>query len=78
LALFFEKIGFNVNNFPLSAYRNYSFYTIRTDSLDRFGTQLEQRFSKLEIENMMISSDLENIVFNESEPFWCAVGYKKY
>ena len=76
-ALFLEKFGFNVNNLPLSAYRKYSFYTIRTDSLDRFGTQLEQRFSKLEIKKMMENSGLENIKFNEDEPFWCAIGYKK-
>lgn len=72
-----EKSGINVDNIPLSAYRNCSFYTMRTDSLDRFGTRLEQRFTKNEIEQMMLNSGLINIKFNESLPYWCAVGIKK-
>lgn len=31
---------------PLNAYCNKSFFIIRNDALDRFGTRLEQRFSK--------------------------------
>jgi ubiquinone/menaquinone biosynthesis C-methylase UbiE len=72
-----EKSGVNVDNIPLSAYRNCSFYTMRTDSLDRFGTRLEQRFTKNEIEQMMLNSGLINIKFNKSLPYWCAVGIKK-
>ena len=48
-----EKIGFKVDNWPLSSYRRTSFYTMRTDSRDRFGTPLEQRFSRSEILAMM-------------------------
>jgi hypothetical protein len=77
LALLLEKIGFNVERIPLSAYRNCSFYTMRTDSLDRFGTQLEQRFTKIEIEGMMKGAGLTDIKFSSSVPFWCAVGIKK-
>ena len=69
-------MGFNVRNFPLSAYRNRSFYTMCTDALDRFGTSLENRFSRDQIKFMMKQSGLERIVFSEQEPFWCAVGYK--
>lgn len=76
-SLFLDKIGINTINIPLSAYRHNSFYTMRTDSLDRFGTRLEQRFTKKQIEKMMTESGLENIVFNNSVPFWCAVGTKK-
>lgn len=72
-----ELIGVNVNNFPLSFYRNKSLYTMRTDALDRFGTRLEQRFSKNEILNMMVNAGLRDIQFNEEAPFWCAVGIKK-
>jgi len=50
---------------------------MRTDSLDRFGTRLEQRFTKNEIEQMMLNSGLINIKFNKSLPYWCAVGIKK-
>ena len=49
MSLILEKLGLNVNNFPLSDYRNKSFYFMKTDSLDRFGTRLEKRFSKDEI-----------------------------
>ena len=78
LALFLDKIGFNVSNLPLSYYRKYSFYTMRTDALDRLGTRLEHRYSKKDIFIMMIESGLENIKFSDKAPYWCAVGYKKY
>lgn len=76
-AKFLEILGFNVSNFPLSAYRDRGFYVMRTDALDRFGTRLEQRFSKTEIKQMMESVGLENIKFNDQTPFWCAVGYAR-
>ena len=72
-----EKIGLSSKNIPLSIYKNLSFYLMRTDALDRFGTRLEQRFSRKEIEEMMIISGLENIEFSNSMPFWCAIGYRK-
>lgn len=73
-----EKLGVNVANIPLSAYRNGSFYNMRNCALDRFGTCLEKRYSKADITNMMLSCGLENISFsNNPEVNWCAVGYKK-
>ena len=75
-ALVLEKLGLNVAHFPLSQYRNNSFYVMRNDALDRFGTRLEQRFSKLEIQAMMERSGLENITFSVTS-FWTAVGFKK-
>ena len=50
---------------------------MRTDALDRFGTRLEQRFTKKQIEQMMLGAGLDEIQFREDEPFWCAIGYKK-
>ncbi len=76
ISLLLEKLGFNVEDFPLSAYKDKSFYTMKTDSFDRFATRLEQRFSKKEIEQMMEEAGLKNIVFNESIPYWVAVGQK--
>lgn len=76
LAWALERFGINTRNFPLSSYRNMSFYTMRTDALDRFGTRLEKRFSREEIKAMMEKAGLERVVFSESEPFWCAVGYR--
>ena len=45
-------------------------------ALDRFGTRLEKRFTKVEIRDMMRASGLNNIVFSETS-FWTAVGLKK-
>jgi hypothetical protein len=50
---------------------------MRTDSLDRFGTRLENRFTKSEILKMMQEAGLKHILFSNSKPYWCAVGYKK-
>jgi ubiquinone/menaquinone biosynthesis C-methylase UbiE len=75
-SFFLEKCGLNVANIPLSAYRNRSFYTMRTDALDRFGTILEQRFTKNEINKMMETAGLENITFSKNT-YWCAVGFRK-
>ena len=50
---------------------------MRTDSRDRFGTPLENRFSKKKIFEMMKMSGLEKIKFRRSPPFWTAIGYKK-
>ena len=50
---------------------------MRTDALDRFGTQLEQRFTKKQILEMMELAGLERINFSDAVPYWCAVGYKK-
>ena len=71
-----EKVGLRVENLPLSQYRNNSFYTMRTDALDRFGTRLEKRFTREEIRKLMENCGLENIKFSEIT-FWTAVGFKK-
>lgn len=72
-----EKLGVKVGSIPLSFYRNCSFYTMRTDSRDRFGTPLEQRYSRRQIETMMLGAGLADIVFSENAPYWCAMGIKK-
>lgn len=71
-----ERIGFSVENFPLSYYRNCSFYTLKTDALDRFGTGLEKRFSKSEIETLLRSSGFHKISFRDKSPYWVSVAYK--
>ena len=75
-ALAFEKMGWNVESFPLASYRNHSFYVMRTDALDRFGTRLEQRFSRMEIQAIMNRAGLSEVRFSENPPYWCAVGFK--
>jgi hypothetical protein len=72
----FERRGRPVGNWPLAEYRYRSFYSMRTDALDRFGTRLEQRFTRDEIERMMEGSGLEDIHFRDGPPFWVACGFK--
>lgn len=76
LALFIELFGFNVSNFLLSDYRNKPFYQMRNDALDRFGTRLEQRFSRQQIEDMLLESGFQDISFSEEMPFWTSISYK--
>ena len=70
-----RKLGI-ARHLPLRYYADKPFYVMRTDALDRFGTRLEQRFTRLEMEKMMHSAGLRDVHFNEHEPFWCAVGYR--
>ncbi len=62
---------------PLQIYEDASFYIIRNDSLDRFGTPLEQRFSRAQIIRMMEQSGLTDIRCSENQPYWHAIGTKK-
>jgi SAM-dependent methyltransferase len=74
-ALILENRGLNIAQFPLAQYRHNSFYVMRNDALDRFGTRLEKRFSKQEIQEMMERSSLGDITFSTTS-FWTAVGTK--
>ncbi len=76
LTLLIEKMGVDVNNVPLTEYRAKSFYTMRTDALDRFGTRLENRFTQVQIKMMMEDAGLINIRFSDIAPYWCAIGTK--
>ena len=72
----FGGLGVDVANWPLSAYRQRSYYSMRTDALDRFGTRIEHRMTRAQIKTMMESAGLQDIRFSEAVPFWCAVGRK--
>ena len=49
-----------------------AFVMLQNDALDRFGTRLEQRFSKKEITEMLGNAgfDLSTLKFSDVEPFW--------
>jgi len=72
-----EALGLRVDHWPLAPYRHGSFYTMRTDALDRFGTRLEQRFTREQIRAMMEAAGLSDILFSENVPYWVAVGYRR-
>jgi SAM-dependent methyltransferase len=67
-----EKQGKSVYKIPLHHYKDLSFKVMRNDALDRFGTSLEQRFTKDEITEMLDNSgfDIDSLKFSTDEPFW--------
>ncbi len=71
-----KLLGFNqlADKLPLSYYADKDFYMVRNDALDRFGTPLEHRFSKTEIQQMMENVGLSDIVFSEQMPYYHAIG----
>ncbi len=75
-SIIFDKLGLNVDNFPLSYYRNKSFYVMRNDSLDRFGTKYEKRYSRSDINKLFKKAGFKKIKISNRRPYWCAIGYK--
>jgi SAM-dependent methyltransferase len=73
-SLLMERMGVGVANFPLSFYRRVPLLNLKVSSLDRFGTNLELRFSRAEMEEMMKNAGLEHIRFQEHPPYWIALG----
>lgn len=73
---FLKFLGFTdlAKRMPLHGYQNRSFFMVRNDTLDRFGTRLEQRFSAEEIKEMMQSAGLTDIVISPGIPLYHAVG----
>jgi hypothetical protein len=49
--------------------RNTSFYTMRTDAIDRFGTRLELRFTRAEITAKLTEAGCSNVQFSDKLPF---------
>ncbi len=77
LAKLTERMGGGeLSDWSLSAYRSVSFYTMRTDALDRFGNRLEHRFTRDEITIMMAAAGFETIRFRGRQLFWVACGTK--
>jgi SAM-dependent methyltransferase len=77
LAALLERFGLPVRQLPLTYYRDKSFYVMRTDALDRFGTRLERRFRRDQVAAILATAGLCDIRFSEGEPFWCAVARKR-
>ncbi len=59
---------------PLHYYADKSWHVIRNDALDRFGTPLEQRFTRAEIAEMMTDCGLVDLRFSDRMPCWHVVG----
>ena len=69
-------MSLNVSNFPLCAYKNQIYYTMRINALERYSGPLEQRFSRDQFNIILEQTGLEGIKLSANEPFWCAVGYR--
>jgi SAM-dependent methyltransferase len=67
-----SRFGFNTSNIPLHHYAEMPFVMLANDALDRFGTSLEQRFSKTEITEILrlANFDTSTLKFSNVEPFW--------
>ena len=76
VAALLSRLGSEIGNWPLAYYADRSLYVMRTDALDRLGTRLEQRFTRVQLAEMLTRAGFENIRFSEGPPFWCAVGLK--
>lgn len=70
-----NKIGAVPQAFPLRDYIGKSFYTMRTDALDRFGTRIEKRYSRQDIKLLYEKNgfDISTLVISDTPPYWCAV-----
>ena len=73
-------MGGDISNFPLHHYADKPFVMLQNDALDRFGTKLEQRFSKAEISEMLnkVGFDISTLRFSTVEPHWTFVVKKKF
>lgn len=71
-----EACGLDVDWIPMSGYRYRSFYTMRTDALDRFGTRLVQRFTREEVHSLLEEAGFEDIRLSDAPPYWTAVAYR--
>lgn len=71
-AKFMHVNGKDISNFPLHHYADMPLKFLQNDALDRFGTRLEQRFSKSEIGKMLDEAgfDLSTLKFSADEPYW--------
>jgi 2-polyprenyl-3-methyl-5-hydroxy-6-metoxy-1,4-benzoquinol methylase len=78
LSRFISRLGMKkmAKKIPLADYSNKAFFVMRNDALDRFGTRLEQRFTRKQVEEMMQSSGLTEIVISDGTPYWHGIGKK--
>lgn len=74
------RFGIPVDSLPLHHYKDLSFYVMRNDALDRFGTTLEQRFTQADIVKMLTSVGFakESVEFSNQEPFWTFSAHKSF
>jgi SAM-dependent methyltransferase len=71
-----DRFGALPAAWPLSFYKDESFYTMRTDALDRFGTSLEKRYTRTQIEALYAQAGFSAPTFSDEMPCWIACARK--
>lgn len=76
LALFVERLGLShlASGLPLAYYRRRSLGLMLNDSLDRFGTTRELRFTRRQLIDLYESAGATGVAVSAHPPFWHAVG----
>ena len=77
MARLVELAGRDPAFLPLFQYRYRSFYVMRNDALERFGTRLERRYSKEGVCQLLESAGFENVQFADGPPWWVIVGWRR-
>jgi len=57
-------------------YGGKSFRILFNDSVDRFATAVEFRYSRAELEAMLAAADLESVRFSDTTPYWKVSGVR--
>ena len=68
MALVLDRLHMLPGGWPLAYYRDKPFYVLKTDALDRFGTRLEQRFTRDRIREMLVEAGFVKIRFSDQAP----------
>ncbi|MBI4349038.1 MAG: methyltransferase domain-containing protein [Elusimicrobia bacterium] len=70
-------LGSVADAMPLSFYRHRSLEIMRNDSLDRFGTSVEHRYTRAAMEELMRSSGLSEVRLSDGPPHWHGYGVRE-
>jgi len=61
---------------PLAFYADLSFRMMRNDSLDRFGTAVEKRYTQDSMRALLEDAGLVRVAFSPDPPYWHAIAYR--
>lgn len=75
----FAAVGFRAisDALPLSFYRDRTFATMLNDSLDRFGTRLERRYTRGEIVALLEGAGVAHVRISQRPPYWHATAIRE-
>jgi SAM-dependent methyltransferase/uncharacterized protein YbaR (Trm112 family) len=74
LAALLSRIGALglANALPLSYYRERGLRTMLNDSLDRFGTRIERRYTRRQVIELMEAAGTQDVIVSALTPYWHA------